>query len=231
MNDDTERDNLPVSMTSSQTVGRKEYAKPFQFQAHRDVIADRYEEGWRLLDGVAEADLARSYPEHPDDAISFYDTRALLARSDERQSPAQVVEAATALIDLLKTRYGLADHRTIDAQADADLEACLRKMGCDDQTEEVRQGIYIALDAVGEKLTRGAWWTSLEVRPLGNVASIGSSCRTVYDSAPMLYTGRWKYRAMGQPTGTDSCAIGGGCPPHFGVERSRKRVDGTLWVS
>ncbi|KAK8023875.1 clr5 domain-containing protein [Apiospora rasikravindrae] len=110
----------------------------------------QYDEAWGVLGGVSEAELARAYPDHPEYVISYYDSHALLARSDERQSVSQVVEAATVLIDLLKGRYGLADHRTIDAYAD--LEAYLRGRGCDDQAEEVRQDINIALDAVEEKM-------------------------------------------------------------------------------
>ncbi|KAK7917677.1 hypothetical protein PG985_011285 [Apiospora marii] len=111
------------------------------------VRGGRYDEAWSLLDdGLAPADLARAYVESPDDVISYYDTRALLARSDERRSPAQVVEAGRALVGMLKAQYGLADYRTIDAQAD--LEACLRKRGCDDLADEVRRDINVALDAV-----------------------------------------------------------------------------------
>lgn len=120
---------------------------------HRDGLAwvcvrrGRYDEAWNLLeDGITLADLARACAENPDDVISYYDTRALLVRSDERRSPAQVVEAGTALIELLKAQYGLADYRTIDAQAD--LEACLRKRGCEGLADQVRRDIDMALDAV-----------------------------------------------------------------------------------
>ncbi|KAK8070717.1 hypothetical protein PG997_010920 [Apiospora hydei] len=114
------------------------------------VRSGRYDEAKSVLDGVSEGELARAYPEHPEYVISFYDSRALLARSDARQSSAQVVVVATALIGLLKGHYGLADHRTIDAYAD--LEAYLRGKGCEHQAEEVRQDINIALDAVEEKM-------------------------------------------------------------------------------
>ncbi|KAK7973734.1 elongation factor Tu GTP binding domain-containing protein [Apiospora arundinis] len=112
--------------------------------------SERYDEAAGLLDGIPEEELVRAYADNPEGVISYYDTRALLAQSDERQSVVQVVETATRLIDLLKARYGLADHRTIDAQAD--LEACLRKRGEKDQAKEVRRDINKALDAVEEKL-------------------------------------------------------------------------------
>ncbi|KAK7946384.1 uncharacterized protein PG986_010705 [Apiospora aurea] len=114
------------------------------------IPSGSYDEAESVLDGVSEAELALGYSDHPEYVISYYDSRALSALSGERQTSAQVVEAATALIDLLKGRYGLADHRTIDAYAD--LEAYLHGKGCEDQAEEVRQDIYLALDAVEEKM-------------------------------------------------------------------------------
>ncbi|KAK8102353.1 hypothetical protein PG984_015499 [Apiospora sp. TS-2023a] len=111
------------------------------------VRSGRYDEAWSLLDdGVTATDLALARAENPDDVISYYHTRALLAQSDERQPPAQVVAAGTALIELLKAEYGLVDYRTIDAQAD--LEVCLRKRGLNDLADEVRRDINRALDAV-----------------------------------------------------------------------------------
>lgn len=111
------------------------------------VGSGRYDEACCLLDdGVAAESLARACAENPHDVITYYDTRALLARSDERCSPGRVVEAGTALIELLRAQYGLADHRTIDAQAD--LEACLWKRGCDDLADEIMRDINVALDAV-----------------------------------------------------------------------------------
>ncbi|KAK8098981.1 uncharacterized protein PG998_012222 [Apiospora kogelbergensis] len=77
-------------------------------------------------------------------------TRARLAQSVERRSTEQVVETATALIELLKAKYGLADYRTINSQAD--LVACLRKCDGGDRADKLLHEINKGLDAVEERM-------------------------------------------------------------------------------